>query len=234
VRAFAIAMALVVASACSDDVDPPWQLDHDRIIAIRATPPRILPGERAEIDLLLGQVDQPPLEMVPATASVAEPASLASVLTREADRWVVTAPSADQIAAVRVEMALPADAPVPVRIALSIGELAGLKTVWLGEHRDNPTLGAIMVNETDVSASTSLSVGAEVDVPVAVAFDDENFDINWLTSCGTMHDFDLPSAYLRVEPDDPFEGWFAVVVRDAFGGVAWKLWPIQAEPPSPE
>ena len=54
-------------------------------------------------------------------------------------------------------------------------------------------------------------------------------DVNWLTSCGTMHDYDLPQAYLRVELEDPMEGELAVVLRDARGGVAWRVWPIHAE-----
>jgi hypothetical protein len=44
-----------------------------------------------------------------------------------------------------------------------------------------------------------------------------------------MHDFDLARAYLRVEPEDPTAGTLGVVVRDAVGGVAWKLWPITAQ-----
>jgi hypothetical protein len=71
-------------------------------------------------------------------------------------------------------------------------------------------------------------VAAGVDVPLVVDFDD-TYTVNWLTSCGTMHDFDLPRAYLRVEPEDPHAGALGVVVRDARGGVAWRLWPISAE-----
>ena len=44
-----------------------------------------------------------------------------------------------------------------------------------------------------------------------------------------MHDFDLPQAYLEVEADDPTAGELGVVLRDAHGGVAWKIWPIRAE-----
>ena len=50
-----------------------------------------------------------------------------------------------------------------------------------------------------------------------------------VSSCGTMHGFDLPAAYLRVETTGPQTGELGVVLRDASGGVAWKIWPIQAE-----
>ena len=68
-----------------------------------------------------------------------------------------------------------------------------------------------------------------VDVPLSIEADDARYDVTWLTSCGTMHDFDLPAAYLEVEADDPDAGELAVVVRDATGGVAWRVWPIRAE-----
>ena len=79
-----------------------------------------------------------------------------------------------------------------------------------------------------MAAEPQLTVGQLVDVPVAVDFDD-SYVVNWLTSCGTMHDFDLPNAYLRVEAEDPKTGTLGVVVRDEIGGVAWRLWPITAE-----
>ena len=77
--------------------------------------------------------------------------------------------------------------------------------------------------------STALTVGKRIDVPLAVSASDVDFDVTWVTSCGTMHDFDLPQAYLRVETEDPQEGEIGVVLRDAHGGVAWKVWSIKAE-----
>ena len=45
-----------------------------------------------------------------------------------------------------------------------------------------------------------------------------------------MHDFDLPQAYLRVEPEnEKRDGHLAVVVRTRDGGVAWQVWPLRAE-----
>src|SRR5262249_30905150 len=42
-----------------------------------------------------------------------------------------------------------------------------------------------------------LAVGTLVKVPLAIDADDATYDVTWLTSCGTMHDFDLPRAYLE-------------------------------------
>ncbi|MGE0870770.1 MAG: hypothetical protein AB7P03_19545 [Kofleriaceae bacterium] len=222
---------VMFAIGCTDDVDQAWELDHDRIIAVRATPPRIITGERSEIDLLLGRTGrQVPIEISPEAATVVSPMALAGALSGENGEWIVTAPTNDELAMARTELALPADAPVPVQVGVSsnAGELLGLKMVWIGEQRQNPSLDTVTMNAADITGATELSVGIEVDVRFEVPFDDENFDINWLTSCGTMHDYDLPSAYLRVEKDDMMAGTFALVVRDAFGGVAWRLWQITA------
>jgi hypothetical protein len=68
-----------------------------------------------------------------------------------------------------------------------------------------------------------------MDVHMSVTADDSVDKVNWLTSCGTMHDFDLHAAYLHVLPADPQEGELALVLRDAKGGVTWQTWPIHAE-----
>jgi hypothetical protein len=225
----AIALGWLLAG-CGDDVDLPWDLDHDRIIAIRSTPPRIASGEVATLDALLGRVAQPPIESVPATATVLSPGSLASALAAGDDGgWTVTAPDEAALVAARSELGLEAGAPVPLRLRVTFAEggKTGLKIVWLGERADNPVIDTVTVDGRDALAAEQLAVGVEVDVPLAVDFDDTHV-VNWLTSCGTMHDFDLARAYLRVEPEDPTAGTLGVVVRDTVGGVAWKLWPITA------
>ena len=220
----------MVLAGCGQDVDPPWQLDHDRIIAVRSTPPRIASGEVAEIDALLGRVEQPPIEVVPATATVVSPTVLQGALVERGERWTVTAPAAPELAAARSELGLAADAPVPLRLRVTFAESAkaALKIVWLGEHGDNPVIDPVTIDGKDGLATEQFAVDAGVDIPLAVEFDD-TYVVNWLTSCGTMHDYDLARAYLRVEPDDPTTGTIGVVVRDVVGGVAWRLWPITAD-----
>ena len=228
-RRAAVALAL---AGCSGDVAPDWQLSHDRVIAVRAAPPRITSGETAQIDALLGHQDQPPDDVDPDTAEVVSPASLAGALGRQATHWTVTAPGDDPLAAARRELALDAGAPVPLRLRVGFTRLGqtALKVVWLGQHTDNPVIDLVTIDGRDGLAEAQLAVPAGVDVPLVVNFD-ATYNINWLTSCGTMHDFDLAMAHLRVEPEDPHAGTLAVVVRDALGGVAWHLWPITATAP---
>lgn len=223
-----LALALALA-ACTQDVDAAWELDHDRVIAVRSTPSRIAAGETAELDALVGRKSEPPSGRDPDTASVVSPSGLDAALARPAAHWTVTAPPDDQLAPARVELGLAADAPVPLRVRMvfaDTGEVA-YKVVWLGEHADNPVVAPISLDGMDGLAITQLSVAPGTRIPFAVELDD-SYDINWLTSCGTMHDFDLPRSYLRVEPEDSHAGTLALVVRDALGGVVWYLWSISA------
>lgn len=226
-RYVVVAIAL---AACTGDVDPQWQLAHDRVIAVRATPPGIGSGEVAQIDALLGFKDQPPAEGEPDMAVVVSPTSLQGALTQQSTGWTVTEPPDDQLAAARTELGLAADAPVPLQLQLTFAfdGLVALKGVMLGQHADNPVLDPITIDGMDAVTQTQLSVPAGVDVPLVVDFDD-TYNINWLTSCGTMHDFDLASAYLVVGSTDPQSGTLAIVVRDDQGGVAWQVWPISAQ-----
>ncbi|HSK04268.1 MAG TPA: hypothetical protein VK932_23605, partial [Kofleriaceae bacterium] len=106
--------------------------------------------------------------------------------------------------------------------------LVATKTVWLGRAGANPSLDAMMIDGAPAEAATEIVIGKLVDVRLSIAAEIDD-DVNWLTSCGTMHDFDLPEAYLRVEVEDPTSGELVVVRRDPQGGVAWRVWPIRAE-----
>ena len=77
VRALALVRARRCAGrpGCTDDVDPPWQLDHDRIVAVRATPPRIASGETARLDVLRRAQGRADHRAPPDTVAVVSPIS---------------------------------------------------------------------------------------------------------------------------------------------------------------
>ena len=227
-------VSAIGAIGCIGDLDPPWQLDHDRIIAVRASPPGILAGETSTLDALLGAKGGPTRVAAPELASVVSPESLSDALAFDGSRWVVTAPSEERLAQARAELALAADAPVPLRIGVSYAgqTLVATKTIDLGRAASNPSLVSMNMKIDDApagSAEAEIVVEPLVKVPLSIDADDSQFDVTWLTSCGTMHDFDLPNAYLKVEAEDPTSGELAVVVRDAGSGVAWNVWPIRAQ-----
>jgi hypothetical protein len=229
--------ALAAGAGCTGDLDPPWQLDHDRIIAVRATPPGIAPGEQSTIDALLGAKGGPTRVAAPVAAMVVSPTSLLDVLRFDGGRWVVTAPGEDRLAAARAELNLDAGAPVPLQVGVSYDgtALVATKRVDLGIQASNPSLTSMhmMIDGQMVDgqpqAPPEIVVAPLVRIPLSIDADDVQFDVTWLTSCGTMHDFDLPSAYLKVEDDDPQSGELAVVLRDDHAGVAWTVWPIHAQ-----
>ena len=225
------ALLLVLAAGCANDLDPQWQLSHERIIAVRATPPHLAaPGEESTIDALLGHKDAPIEERAPDAVQVVSPASLAGAVANRGGKWIVTAPSAAQLAAARTELGLAVDAPVPLQLGVGFAStmLAATKLVVLGDSGDNPTLDGLMID--GVAPGTGpLVVAPLTDIPLAVTADDATENVNWLTSCGTMHDFDLAKAYLRVEVADPQTGQLGVVLRDGHDGVAWQFWSISAQ-----
>jgi len=218
----------LLASACTSDVDEPWFLDHDRIVAVRATPPRIDQGS-AVIDTLVAHKGGPLAELPPQLATVVSPMSLAGALAMDGNgHWVVTMPSEAQLAAARTELALAADAPVPLLVGVRVDELNAVKTVVLGQAADNPPVDDVTIAGAPAPASGSpITIPELTDVPLVVATEDTD-DVNWLTSCGTMHDFDLAKAYVRVEQDDPHAGQLAVVVRTLLGGVSWRVWDLSS------
>jgi len=216
---------------CAGDLDPQWQLDHDRIVALRAEPPGIAAGEQSVISGLISLKDVGTMEAAPEAAIVASPQSMAGVVTFDSGRWVVTAPTEDRIAAARNELGLAPDAPVPVIIGVSYAQqtLLATKTVTLGMALQNPQLGDVLIGGAPAPAA-DVVVPATGDVTLSTAIDNDTQDINWLTSVGEMHDFDLSDARLTLaDDDDRSTGSLAVVVRDEVGGATWRVWPIRKQ-----
>ena len=237
-RAVFAALAL---AACNSDVDQPWQLDHDRIIAVKAEPPGIVVGgQSSTLTMFVGFKGAPPEEKKPDVAQVVSPMSLASLVHVESDgNWVVDPPTDAQLAAARAELKLSSGDLVPLRVGIAAAwptpvvspmgnGFGAVKTVLLGVAGSNPTLEGLTVNGAD-PGDDELVVSATGKTPLFVQADDSVDIVNWLTSAGTMHDFDLHNAYLTFEKDDMTEGQLAVVLRDNLGGVVWKFWSIKAQ-----
>lgn len=223
-------LALLCLAACTGGVDPEYELDHDRVIAVKMEPPRIQPGETTTITALIGHKGSPPDEEAPVTAVVDSPTGVDSALTQTSTGWTVTAPPDADLVAARNELGLAATDPVPVRVKMTFltHDPVAYKIVWLSDSAANPVIDPVTIDGKDALATPELIVAKEVRIPALVDFDD-TYNINWLTSCGTMHDFDLASPYLQVDPEDSQSGTLAIVVRDIRGGVAWHLWPISAQ-----
>lgn len=230
----AVVAAASLATACTD-ITPPWELAHDRIVAVRATPPHIPAGGRASLDVLVTTDGGGPAVVVPQMVALAEQGTGISGVIVEPDGdagaggWSVVAPDEAALDQARAALALAADEPVPVRIAVTV-ELAGqtldaIKTVYLGSERDNPPLGMVTIGGEPAEDGMVVPTAADVDLQVAAADTDV---IDWLTSVGDLTDPSDTIATLRA--DEPADGHVAVVVRDGEGGVTWGWWTLRASP----
>jgi len=214
----AVAIAVLVAG-CTDPGAEPWELAHDRVIAVRATPPHLPAGAAATIDLLVTSVVDGP-SAAPPVQVVAAPDTVAPLAGAVRGAQVI-APDEAALDAAREALALEPGAPVPLRIvataALGDKLLVATKTVWLGDAADNPTIDEVRVGETMTTTTADAPIG---DIELEVAADDAD-EVDWLTSLGELSDFDDPLAHLDVT--EPGDATIAVVRRDDRGGVAWRI-----------
>jgi hypothetical protein len=226
-----LVIGLVIGACSTSALVEPWQLDHDRLVAVRATPPHVTAGKVAMLDALVAHAGAPTsVEAAKAATAAFAPARLFTAVNYVFGTWEVIGPDETQLAAARTELGLPTNAPVPLDVTLvfpgSHGtRLDALKTVWLGDAATNPSIAAVTV--AGQPAGASLVVPREVDV--ALAIDAGSYDVSWLTSCGTLQDANDHNAVLHIEAAAPSSGELVVVVRDDLGGVAWQVWPITAE-----
>jgi hypothetical protein len=230
-------LALVGLAACADNTDPIWQLDHDRIIAVRVTPPHIPSGEKAIVDALMAHKGGPTDVEAP-TFVTAPPHALPELATSVQPDGSIVAPDEAALAQARTELGLDPGAPVPFELAATFGAgpqpLIAVKSIYFGDAADNPALPPITVNGAAPVDGATLDIPFDVDVPLVATVPDPMWKVDWLTSCGTMHDDNEHSAFVHVQPADPTSGELAVVVRDTAGGVVWDRWKIQsAAPPGP-
>lgn len=213
--------------ACQDPIEPEqWQLDQDRAVAVRVTPPRILAGEHAIVDGLLAHGERPTTVDAPGVV-VASPATspFALAVNFIFDHYEVIAPDEAELAAARTQLGLATGDPVRFEISVYFGTVAHpiitQKEMWFGASTANPTLPPITIGGAAPGASLVLPRDRDL-LLVATAT-----KVSWLTSCGTLRDSQEPDAILRL--DAACTGELVVVVRDGGGGTTWQVWPLATE-----
>jgi hypothetical protein len=223
-----LAIVLAIAgllAGCIDPVAARWELEHDQVIAVRATPPGLAPGEQATLDALVARGGRAVIEV---PASVQAPGSdLEGMVSFDGAAWIVTAPSEARLAALRPGLGLGPGDPVPVNLLVELafgdGRRHAKKTIWLGARGANPALPEITIDGRAAGAILELPIERDVYVEAAA---DPDHRVNWLTSCGTLFQDDVARAFVHV--DEPDAGELAVVIRDRSGGVTWAVWPVVA------
>jgi hypothetical protein len=223
------------STGCIGDLDPQWQLDHDRIIAVRATPSRIPQLGRAALDGFVAVKGGNPTVAQPLAAevsptSVAALTSTPNIVIQENGTWYVQTPNEETLDQARTQLGLDPGTPVPIDVGLAFADSDGnqmvaIKTVYADDSADNPTLGAVTLDAAPVAPADALTIAYDLDQPLTID-EDPTWQVNWMTSCGSLLDDDEHDARIHVYTGDPITGEVAVIVRDTLGGVVWNAWPI--------
>jgi hypothetical protein len=231
-RVSILAAPLLALVACAE-VAEPYQLDHPRVIAVRAEPAALAPDAVARLDVLATGVDGPrvvaPSALRVAIAAPAAGFMAADAVTVAADGWHLRAPSAEAIAGARAALGLTPDQPLAVPLTFTTVidgvTLTADKWVGLGAAAANPQIAAITVDGVD-AAAVAVVVGARPRLGVRHDAGAAGV-VRWLSSVGDLEDYQRPEAVLAADADA--RGAIVSVVRDRAGGVAWTIVPATVE-----
>ena len=196
-------ICLLALAAC--DATPELaRLDHAQILAVRTEPAAVAPGERARIDVLAGDDAGNVFEVAPDRVTAALP------VERTPDGWFVTAGD-------------PAIATLAVALEIDGVEWRATKSLVVNARTENPRIATMQIDGAD---SEELVVAAGTKPTLAVVAEGE-LKYAWYSSVGDLELYRQPSAIL--DAAEPAEGHVVIVVRDAAGGVSWKLLPARVE-----
>jgi hypothetical protein len=206
-------IVFLLALAACDAAPELARLDHAQILAVRAEPAAVAPGERAKIELLAGDDSGAVYEADPDTLVAFTPDGAPLAVERAADGWYVTAGATPAIAT--LEVALEIDGVV----------WRATKSLVVNARAENPQINSMQI---DGAASEELvaAVGTKPSLTV-VGAGTEPFKYAWYSSVGDLEKYRQPTAIL--DAAEPAEGHVVIVVRDSAGGVNWQLLPARVE-----
>jgi hypothetical protein len=227
-------------AGCGDFRDP-GDLRFARTLAVRADPPRIDPGQRARIDLLVTGNDGVPAVRAPDSVTVAPPipgrpvapAEAVQLIAQDSGAWYVSAPSAEVLAQLRQGFGLPADAPIPFSLSVSAtvdGQARpSEKVVWLGGAALNPVITSMTIDGHPMEEATPVAVpAAGIHTLTATAEGEGTLSYAWYTAFGELKKYrEVTATFEKAAPGQA--GAVVLVVRNDKGGVAWRFGSLRAE-----
>lgn len=217
--------AWLICAACTTrtPVAPEaWQLDQDRVVAVRSTPQGLAAGEHGLVTALIAHADGPTTIEPPSTLNAGH-SPLFGTVNFLFDHYELIAPDEATLADARGELGLAPGAPIPLEVECDFEQFTFItqKQVVLGTHADNPVLSAIEIAGQPPAATVTVARDTEVALHTA------SITTRWLTSCGELADSDEPDAILHTGA--PCTGELVVVERDGAGGIVWQVWPLVVE-----
>jgi hypothetical protein len=203
-------------TACTDFATPS-ELSHPQIIAIRATPPLVAAGERAELSVLVagpnGRIEPRAVTWRGRIEVVGETV------------WY-TAPDDVQPGGIFEELA--------ATVELADGtELAAVKSIGVGLPlaADNPSITEVRADGQAMAAGDAIVLDLErtitLDLSVEPAPTDDAI-FSWYSTAGEI-DLYRRSPTELAALDEPATGALFVVYRDGFGGIDWRELALRIE-----
>jgi hypothetical protein len=210
-------LLLFLAGACSD-LSTPADLDREQVLAVRASPPVLLPGGSVVLDTLVAGPQGPLLGSV----SWQLPLAIPGVSISELPSGETLLSCADGVVV---------DEAVQLNIAIELGDgqvLLAQKSVSIeNQAAENPMIRAIRIEGIEVAPDESVAVETgerviSVDVDAATR-------VAWYSSLGEIQYYRSAETILELQPEDTGGGWIAAVVRDEDGGVSWQSFRIEVD-----
>lgn len=220
--------ALVFLAACTTatPVAPEaWQLDQDRVIAVRSSPPGLAAGEHALVDALIAHAGGPTTVETPYSLNAAH-SPLSGTVNYLFDHFELIAPDEPTLADARTQLGIAAGLPIPLEVEadFEIHTFITQRRVLLGMHYDNADLGTIMI----AGQPAGITITVARDSTVALEASGGAPIVRWLTSCGELVDSAEPDAVLHT--GTPCTGELVVVGRDPMTtGTGWRVSPLTVE-----
>ena len=203
------AVALISLAACAEAEEA--RLDHAQILAVRAEPANVAPGERARIDILAGDEAGNVYEAEPETlVAFGERGPLA--VDHTTDGWFVTAGGE------------PDTAELVVTLTIDGLEWPAVKKLKIHQRVENP-IAAMAINGAPATEMV-VAAGSKPEL-TATPSGMGPFTFAWYSSVGDLELYRQETAIL--DAATPSEGHLVLVVRDGFGGVSWQLLPARVE-----
>ena len=218
--------ALICFAACTTatPVAPEsWQLDQDRVVAVRVVPPGLAAGEHGLVDALIAHAGGPTTIETPYSLNAAH-SPLSGTVNYLFDHFELIAPDEPTLADARVQLGLSPGAPIPLEVEadFEVHTFITQRQVLLGVHHDNIDLGDITVGGQPIGFT--VTVAHDTDLALSASLP----TMRWLTSCGELADSDELEAVLHTGA--PCTGELVVVRRDATtGGTGWRVFPLTVE-----